>query len=392
MTRFGVLDDVRGVMRSRARAVWSVLPWALAVSGCFPDDALKAPRRDAATSDFVDVPREGPDVPMIDAQTPPVDASDLDADARDLDAPDDAASDVSTVDDAPDGDLDAGPCALAPRASVPSNLVLSGFTGARDFVFDGQGGVVAAVGSVARLSRGGVNVPIATVPSGEIVSLRYTRAGHLVLAAVATNDAGMSTGAIYVVPRDTTSVIARRTGLVRPGGLAVDADDNVWFSDTAGGGVWRMSAMGADEPMRVVADVGSPGLLTFDGDGRVLYVVNTSTTTIYRVALTRADGLLTAEGPAESWYSVATTAVLGLAVDECGALYVGDEARNLILRREPAGREMVRLVEGVTTPRGLVFGVGGAFDLRTLYTVTPESGQLRGANAVVRGVALPTGS
>lgn len=361
------------------------------MSGCFPDDALKAPRRDASLSDFDDIPREGPDA-TTDAPVAPADArADLDADAS-LDAK--ATDDLSTPSDGDDVATrpDAGVCDLVPRTAVPSNNALEGFSSARDFVFDGHGGVVAAVGAAARLYRSGLMLPIATVPSGEVVALRYTRAGHLVLAAVTSNDAGMSSGAIYVVPRETTTVTPRRTGLVRPGGLAVDADDNVWFSDTAGGGVWRMSAMGADDPVRVVADVPSPGLLAFNADATALFVVNTSTTTVYRVALAPdGDGGLAAAGPAESWFSVATTGVLGLGVDECGAVYVGDEDRNVIWRRGVDRTDLVRVVTDIHGPRSVVFGVGSPFDARTLYALAGDTGQLRGANVVARGVTLAVG-
>ncbi|MBK6536176.1 MAG: hypothetical protein IPF99_43570 [Deltaproteobacteria bacterium] len=121
-------------------------------------------------------------------------------------------------------------CEMAPTR-VNSRIVFEGLTGARDFVFDGRGGVAVAQGSTVVMRRGSDSTPVTMVMPGEVVALRYTRTAGLMLAVFNNTGMGTSNGAIYQVAPGATTATVRQGGLRQPGGLAVDANNNVWFSD-----------------------------------------------------------------------------------------------------------------------------------------------------------------
>lgn len=108
--------------------------------------------------------------------------------------PTDGAVDASET-----GPMIEGPaCEMAP-AMASSRMVLEGLTGARDFVFDGLGGVAVAQGSTVVLRRAGDTTPVTMVMAGEVVALRFTRSSGLALAVFNNTGAGTGNGAIYQV-------------------------------------------------------------------------------------------------------------------------------------------------------------------------------------------------
>ncbi|TAK31570.1 MAG: hypothetical protein EPO40_05335 [Myxococcaceae bacterium] len=280
------------------------------------------------------------------------------------------------------GPVIEGPaCEIAPTR-VSSRMVFEGLTGARDFVFDGRGGVAVAQGSAVVLRRAGETTPVTMVMAGEVIALRYTRASGLALAVLNDTDAGAGSGAIYVLAPGSTTPTLRHSGLRQPGGLAVDAMDRIWFSDTAMNTVYRMPAVGA-AAQAVVTDVPSPTHLLVDTDGRYLVVATTYNNSVMRLELGSGGAI-----GAATVFVGGFGRVSGLAQDECGNVLVADEITDRIWRVPLAGGESVRLLMDVHGPRSLGFGVGEPFGPREIYALSAADGTLRAANLVARGVPL----
>jgi sugar lactone lactonase YvrE len=366
---------------------WIALTATLGV-GCFPDDALHTDAGGDAVSDLG--PRDATitDVGRVDAQGFDVVEAGL---PTDMGVPDAGAADA--VDASDSGPVIEGPaCEMAPP-SAASRLLLDGLTGARDFAFDGLGGVAVAQGSTVVMRRGSDSTPVTMVMPGEVVALRYTRTAGLMLAVFNNTGMGTSNGAIYQVAPGATTATVRQGGLRQPGGLAVDANNNVWFSDTAApvadggarfGLIYRMPAEAGGEAARVVVtDVPSPTQLLVDAAGRYLFVARSDTNTVMRVELAPADG--GAIGAAMEFVG-GFSRVSGLAQDECGNVYVADEIVDRIWRVPILAGVSVRVVTDVRGPRSLMFGVGAPFGPRELYALSSMDGTLRAANVVVRGV------
>ena len=362
----------------RRRALgWIALSATLGV-GCFPDETLHL---DAGVDAVSDLGRR--DATATDRG--PLDVSRFDVGDAGLPADlgvSDAGSDVVEA-----GSMLEGPaCEMAP-AMASSRLVIEGLTGARDFVFDGNGGVAVAQGATVVLRRAGESSPITMVMSGEVVALRFTRNSGLVLAVLNDTDSGTSSGAIYRVAPGAMTAELRLAGLRRPGGLAIDSADRIWFSDTTANTVYRLSADAAAETM--VTDVPSPTQLLVDAEGRFLFVVRSDTNTVMRVAIASSDagsdgGTV---GPATPFVG-GFSRVSGLAQDECGNVFVADEILNCIWRVPILAGDAVRVVMDVRGPRSLMFGVGDPFGPRELYAISTTDGTLRAANLVARGVPL----
>ena len=294
----------------------------------------------------------------------------------------DAGSDVVEA-----GSMLEGPACEMALALASSRMVIEGLTAARDFVFDGHGGVAVAQGATVVLRRAGDSSPITMVMSGEVVALRFTRNSGLVLAVLNETDSGTSSGAIYRVAPGATTAELRHAGLRRPGGLAIDSADRIWFSDTTADTVYRLSADAAAETM--VTDVPSPTQLLVDAEGRFLFVARSDTNTVMRVAMASSDagsdgGTV---GPAMPFVG-GFSRVSGLAQDECGNVFVADEIVDRIWRVPILAGAAVLVVTDVRGPRSLMFGVGDPFGPRELYAISTTDGTLRAANLVARGVPL----
>lgn len=359
--------------------------------GCFPDDALHtdAGRVDASG----DLGRS--DVQVTDAgrlDAPGFDVVDAGLPA-DMGVPDVEATDAGS-DAAEAGPIIEGSaCEMAPP-SASSRMVLEGLVGARDFAFDGRGGVAVAQGSTVVLRRGSDSTPVTMVMSGDVVALRFTRRSGLVLAVFTNTGMGTSNGAIYQVAPGATTATLRQSGLRQPGGLAVDASDNVWFSDTAGtiadggpsfGLIYRMPAEAGGGAARVVVtDVPSPTQLLVDAAGRFLFVARSDTNTVVQLSLNADGGTIGAAMPFVGGFS----RVSGLAQDECGHIFVADEIVDRVWRVPILPGTSVRVVEDVRGPRSLMFGTGDPFGPRELYALSATDGTLRAANLVARGVPL----
>ncbi|MDB4931067.1 MAG: hypothetical protein JWM10_3551 [Myxococcaceae bacterium] len=378
---------------------WIALTATLGV-GCFPDDALHTDAGGDAANDL------GRDATVTDAGG---------LDAPRLDVPDAGPSaDLGPGDGGlADGGTDGGAvvegpaCEMAP-ATASSRLVLSDLAGARDFAFDGRGGLAVAFGAsgdagtpaTVVVRRGSDSTPLTMVMPGEVVALRYTRTAGLMIAVFNDTGAGTGSGAIYQVAPGATTATMRQAGLRRPGGLAVDANDNVWFSDTAApvpgmptsfGLIYRMAAdADGGAAAVVVSDVRSPTHLLVDYQGRYLFAARSDTNTVMRVDLNVDGGGVGAATELVAGFSFVT----GLAQDECGNVYIADDLPDLsdlvdrIWRVPILAGPVLRVVTDVRGPRALMFGVGDPFGPRELYSLSSADGTLRAANLVVRGVPL----
>ena len=349
--------------------------------GCFPDDALHTDAAVDATNDLgkddATADSGGLDVVHFDVPDAGLPA--------DLGAQDGGPTDGATGTDT--GTVLEGPaCEMAPLMSS-SRLVFDGLTAAKDFVFDGRGGVAAAQGASVALRRAGATSTLTMVMPGEVVALRFTRNSGLALAVFNNLGSGTGSGSIYLLAPGATTPTLRQSGLRQPGGLAVDAADRIWFSDTTMNAVYRLPAeadAGSGAQM-VVTDVPSPTQLLVDAAGRFLFVARSDTNTVMRVSLTAGDG--GAVGPAMPFVG-GFSRVSGLAQDECGNVFVADEMVDRVWRVPILAGDAVRVVTDVRGPRSLMFGAGDPFGPRELYTLSATDGTLRAANLVARGVPL----
>ncbi len=350
-------------------------------SGCFPDETLR-PYADAT------VDLGAPDVTAGDGSV------DVSADRPAVDAGFDASADATA-----DVPVDANRCASVPRDAVPSMALWDRLPDGVDVAFDGTGhALVASLRDVVDVGAMGKRTLRFTGLAGNVTGLRFTASQGLALALAPTTTDGTIAGgapgehALFVAPwgDDAGAPVARVTA-GRIGGLAVDGDDTVWFSDTLRNRVFRVVPRTGDAGVDVVpmvVDVSMPTRLAFDGSGRVLYVASSAQGgSVYRVVLQRTVMGDLMPMDARLVLRDAGT-VSGLAVDQCDHVYVADEAGGRVLRTaDPWGAPTV-LVRDVPGARALAFGRGGTYGDDTLLFFS--GGSLRVASVGAAGVALPT--
>ncbi len=350
---------------------------AASVGACFPDESLKA--LDAS----IDAP-----------------ANDLGSDAT-ADAPAADRNDVpvSKPDASDDADVvepvDAGRCVSLPRDPVGAMTVYERLPDATDFAFDGAGQLaVASLRDVSAIGAMDARSLLFPALPGNVTALRYLPTGDLVMAMAPTSMTGTlgggapGEGAIYTAATGDAGAPTLRVSVGRAGGLAVDAEGAVWFSDTPRNRVFRMTLRaGGVDVVPMITDVTAPTWLAFDQMGRVLYIASTVMGgSLYRVTLSRtvlgdlmpsdAVGVLRGVG-----------SVSGLAVDTCDNVYLADETAGRIVRAADPWTETTTLVTEAPNARAIAFGQGGTFDSDTLFFLT--GGSVRAASVRAPGVALP---
>lgn len=347
------------------------------VGACFPDESLKPldASIDAPTNDL------GPDVAL---DVPAVDRPDVPVTP-------DASDDVTDASEP----VDAGRCMSLPSAAVAAMTVYERLPDATDFAFDGAGQL--AVASLRDVSAiGAMDARSLLFPSlpGNVTALRYLPSGDLVMALVPTSMTGTlgggapGEGAIYTASAGDAGAPTLRVSVGRAGGLAVDAEGTVWFSDTPRNRVFRMTLRaGGVDVVPMITDVTAPTWLAFDQTGRVLYVASTVMGgSLYRVTLSRtvlgdlmpgdAAGVLRGVG-----------SISGLAVDTCNNVYLADETMGRVVRAAEPWTDTTTLVTEAPNARALAFGQGGTFDSDTLFFLS--GGSVRAASVRAPGVALP---
>lgn len=365
------------------RALFGLALTAALAAGCFPDDLLRSPDASA-------------DVPRTDIVTDIVteDAGDMDAGTKlDVVIPD--VQDDAGMTDVPTVPVDADRCAMVPSAAVPAMPAFTDLpANARDMAFDGRGGLAVAAGNAITLvASGGVTRPLLPVAAGTVTALRYTQSGQIVFAASTLTDAGVVTGALYVLEPDTNVPTTRWMPTGQVNGIAVHPDGAVYYSDTTNGTISRFAVGEGAMPQVVARDVPAPRALAFDATGRTLYAGGGNG--VYRLSLDPVDGGM---APAAMIYGGIDT-VAGLAADTCGNLWVSDE------RPYPATSRIFRLGMSVEVPivyesqngvRGVAFGQGGAFNEAALYFLQPSgmppANAVRSILVVAPGVPRPAPS
>lgn len=395
-------------MNGGSRGAWVVVLGSVVTAvACgiwptFPDSELRAPRDAGVVTDT-----------GVQIDTPPsMDAVVRDAvDVADVNAPDVPVSDLGDdvpkdVEDAKVTPVDADLCAMVPMAEVTSTRLSDGVMGGHDLTLDGLGRIVIGVtGQVVVLDPGdggmGTTTPLVTGLGGEVRALRFTGNNLLVTAVELLPDGGDPDGNISVANALGGVGEIRVDHVARLGGVAVDRDNGVWFSNTAAGRVFRFvpQAIGAADsgvdagesatPTSLVTDVTAPTLLAFSAntsEGNDLFVAD-SLGALRRATVTRPLGLLTVS-PSEAVVG-GLGHISGLAIDTCGNAYVADDSRNLINRVSRTGT-ITRLVSDVMQPRGLAFGQGGRFGRSTLLTISAVDGSLHAIETVAEGVGLPS--
>lgn len=385
-------------MNGGSRGAWLVvLGCVVTAAACglwptFPEDSLHPPR-DAGPLDgsVTDIGRaDVRDVPVTDTSLPdstaPTDIADsaMDADVMDVKPPTDA-------------DL----CTLVPSVEVASTRVGDGVMGAHDLTIDALGRLAVGVSNQVQIldptADGGAPSPLVTGLGGEVRSLRYTGNGLLALAVELSTDGGDPDGVISVAPSLGGSPEVRVPRVARPGGVAIDRANGIWYSNTATGRVYRFvpSAIGTDAgadagadsmPTSLVTDVTVPTYLAFSADNNTLFITNT-VGTLFRVSITRDAGTITVS--TSSPVAGGLGNISGLAVDECNNAYISDISRNVIRRISPSGT-ITNLATDVMMPRGLAFGQGTRFPRTTLYTLSEVDGSVHAIETVAAGVLLPS--
>ena len=372
-------------MSTRAPNLMLAMVCAASVGACFPEDGLHSADAsiDTTTSDL--------GTPDVAIDTPPIDRVDV------------PPSDVPLVDVTDAADVtdasDAGRCVSLPRDPVAAMTVYERLPDATDFAFDGAGELsIASLRDVIGVGAMGARSLRLTGLEGNVTALRYLPAGGIVFAVTPATmggalDGGVpGEGAIYTASLGDGGAPMARVTVGRVGGLAVDGDGAVWFSDTPRNRVFRLTLRSGDAGAGVdvapmITDVMAPTSLAFDASGRVLYVASTAMSgSVYRVGLSRtvlgdiqasdAQGVLRDLG-----------VVSGLALDQCGNVYVADQSGGRVVRSADPWTTVTPVVSDATGARALAFGQGGTFDSDTLFFLS--DGSIRAASVRATGVPLP---
>ncbi len=349
---------------------------------------------------------------VVDAG-PPEDGGDGGLDAPDAatDVPMDAGRDVFVL------PPDANVCTMFPLPTMsPSERVISDLEGAIDLAFDPNGRVaVAFPDRVVVYGPGGAGTPAVSGLAGAPVAIRYTRQGTLVVAynVVAAGDAGVPDAGLDDGGADAGPRLAGRIGVLvaggtsltdlpltdtgRIGGLAIDREDRLWYTEASRARLMRVQPNGtmrtqvyafACDSMGSLS-VCSPGLLAFGPGERSLFVSSAAASrqAVVSLALSVPDAGPATVDPMTRPTSVLDgfSAISGLALDECGNVYVTDSARMDIVRVDSTGAGLGTLTNGTPGPRGLAFGNGMGFEERVLYFLAGDPRGMSGTLAMTRG-------
>lgn len=273
-----------------------------------------------------------------------------------------------------------GECAELAAGPIEPTRITDVFSGSEDFAFNGQGYIVAKQGpNLIRYDATGQTSNFASLP-GTVLGLKYRPDGTLVAALP-------DRGAVVKV-QSTGQVDEYVKGLSAPNGLSVDADGNVWATETAGNRVVRLNpdatvdAIAGGEP-----EVSQPNGIVFDPARRVVFYTNASAGEIRRIDLAARD-----ERPALVT-TVASAVLEGLVLDSCGHLYAVDgKDRELYRVRLDAGGaalgEPELLASFPTSVANAQFGSGPGFNRRTLY-VGGVAGSIYAVALDIGGAPVP---
>lgn len=274
------------------------------------------------------------------------------------------------------GQLD---CTL-PEPPLSVELFTEVFDQSEDLVFDGVGNMLAKQGDdIVAVNAAGQSSVFATVP-GPSYGLRMTQSGDVVIArwmdqVVSRVSAGGS-------PVDIA------TGLTLPNGMFVDLDDRVWFTDPLRASIYRVEPDGEVTLVIAGAEASSGGGIVYDEARSRLWF------TAYEYAQLRRMEI-DAMGNVGSFEIVLTFDgfVQGLALDQCGHLYMVDHRDSELMRLEldEAGEAVGEPVVLASLPSEVYnaqFGKGEGFSPTSLYMIG-SSGAVYSVDVGIPGAAVP---
>lgn len=238
-----------------------------------------------------------------------------------------------------------------------------------------------------------------------------TRAATLTIAGqnVTVTQAGSS----YVSAEPLTALLT--SNLSNPTGVAVDAEGNVYFADTADNRVekWQILSntvtplvSGLDSPMGIavdavgdvyIADTGNNAIKVLSGGTSNLTTLVSGLNRPSAVAVDSAGNVYIADtgNNAIEEFSAASNSLrtlvsglnapAGVAIDVAGNLYIADSGDNIIKEWSAASRNLTTLVTGLSQPAGVA--VSGAGDVYIADTGNNAIKEWSAANSSV--VSLP---
>ena len=176
-----------------------------------------------------------------------------------------------------------------------------------------------------------------------------------------------------------TQAVVASSALAQPGGVAADAQGNLYIADSANGRIlWESPVAGATggyKETTVASGFTRPSSVAIDSHLNV-YVVDSGTGSVWM------------ESPAANGYtqsSVQTSALngaAGIGVDSNGNIYIADTGNSRVLEESPAGAGYAETVigTGLTSPQGLAVDASG-----NLYISDPGAGVVWLESASVTG-------
>jgi sugar lactone lactonase YvrE len=288
----------------------------------------------------------------------------------------------------PPSPADAAPG--APRPAVCDNLpplpatykVKRGPKGSEDFVFDREGNLISVDYRTGNLFKTPfTGAPVLFVPTRfmDAAGTRMLPNGDLVIADVAG-------GRIHrITPQGARTVLA--SGFSYPNGIEIDLSGAVYVADQEKRQVVRLD--GATGAARVVVNgmgLEAPNGLSFSPDYRTLYVGDFDRGRIFAVDV-MPDG--TAAGaPRMLARNIGERSLDGMAVDECGNVYVDEFEARKVWRITPAGEVAmaVDLSRDSDWIPNMQWGSGiGGWDPNILYVIDREKDTVYEVNLGVRG-------
>lgn len=184
-------------------------------------------------------------------------------------------------------------------------------------------------------------------------------------------------GRVLRVDPRSGSVSTVATGFAAPNAIARDPRGRLYVSDSFRGSITRIDQDGGSTT-RVYADLlpaGSPPFgangVAFDRNARHLYVSNTSTDRIYRIAVDRGVlGAIELFADGGALGGGALNGADGIAFDARQNLYVAANQANQIHALSPSGALIARYAG--TGPTALIFPASLAFKGRDLFVANAD--------------------
>lgn len=348
-----------------------------------PPDALIADRPAADAPPDVTPPRDAPvttdapvatDVPAVTDRPVAMDVPVAMDRPVGMDAPDAAADRPVLPDAAPDlpapMDASTARCGTArPDLSAPGGS---------------EGLVIGPDGTIYYSQRSAVGrIRPGAAPENNWVAIAGSTVWGLALDTVRNRlyAGSPTTRSLYVVDLaaapPTSRVFVASAG--SPNGLTLGLDGALWYTDFAGGHVYRVDAAGVRTQVTTAAIASANGL-RFGADGG-LYVLSYATGIVHRLTITAG------RESERSTFGRVTGSPDGLMFDARGRLYVTDNGGGALLRLEADGTGPTRLRTGLPAAANLEFGTG-VLRCDDLYIAT-GAGVVRYEMADAPGPDLP---